>query len=165
MLEFIFGGVFRLIPEVMKMFTAKADRAHEVNMFSLQLDADKMRGNMAIERSKVDGDIAMQLAEMSALVAATNAQNVHFEKTGNKFLDFILVIAESASAFVRPLLTYWFCIAGYGAYKVASISMLFSQGVAWDKAVLQLWTPYDQSVTLSIIGFWFVDRAIRKQAK
>jgi hypothetical protein len=35
----------------------------------------------------------------------------------------------------------------------------------WEDAVKNLWTETDYSVMLSIIGFWFVDRAIRTAGK
>ena len=37
------GGFLRLVPEIMKFFTAKGDRAHELAMFEKQIEADRIR--------------------------------------------------------------------------------------------------------------------------
>jgi hypothetical protein len=66
---------------------------------------------------------------------------------------------------VRPVLTYWYCVAGYGAYKTATYFIILSTGASWSNAITVLWTPQDQAVMMSIIGFWFVDRALRHQTK
>jgi len=40
----IFGGLFRLAPEVLKFLDKKNERQHELSMFQLQTDLEKMRG-------------------------------------------------------------------------------------------------------------------------
>jgi hypothetical protein len=42
---------------------------------------------------------------------------------------------------------------------------MLAQDFAWDEAVLQLWTPQDHQVMWSIIGFWFVDRALKHMGR
>jgi len=97
------------------------------------------------------------------LVAVNQTQSAVRPLTGNKWLDTAVVLADVASSFVRPMLTYWYCVAAYGMYKIASLYILLEQQVGWKEAVVTLWTPNDHAVMFSIIGFWFVDRALRKR--
>ena len=53
----IFGGIFRLAPEVLKFLDKKNERAHELNMFQLQTDLEKMRGEFKMEEKYVDYSI------------------------------------------------------------------------------------------------------------
>jgi hypothetical protein len=45
----IFGGLFRLAPEVLKLFDKKNERQHELAMFQLQTDLEKVRGEFKVE--------------------------------------------------------------------------------------------------------------------
>jgi hypothetical protein len=146
-ISFIFGGVFRLVPEVLKMFNAKSERTHEKEMLELNLAADEAR------------------AELQALIEGVKAQSVPLVLTGNKWVDALLGLVEVLNRSVRPMLTYWFCVAMYGAYKVTTIWLVLQSGSSWLSAINAMWTDKDQSVMWSIIGFWFVDRAIRQQGK
>ena len=40
----LLGGVFRLVPEVLKSFDKKNERSHELSMFDKQCDVEKTRG-------------------------------------------------------------------------------------------------------------------------
>jgi hypothetical protein len=164
-LSLVLGGVLRFIPEVMSLVDKQRAREHEKSMFDLQLRADEQRAKLEVQKLEKQGEIANNALEMQALIEATKAQATAFQKTGNKWLDALLVLAETASSFVRPVLTYWYCVLAYGSYKVASYIMLRSSNVSWENAVTLLWTQNDVSVMMSIVGFWFVDRSIRKQGK
>lgn len=163
LLSFIFGGVFRLIPEGMKLYDKGRERQHEKDMLDLQIKADEKRAQLDMQKAELQGNLAMQTKELQALIAATQAQAQTYQKTGNKWLDALLVLAEIASGLVRPVLTYWYCIVAYGAYKASLYYMAVSEGIDWATAVQSLWVANDHMIMVSIIGFWFVDRAIRKQ--
>jgi hypothetical protein len=162
-LSFIFGGIFRLAPKLMEMREKALDREHEQKMFDLQLKADELRSKLEIQKLETQGEIQAQLADIQALIAATKAQAKPLTKTGNGFVDFFLGMVEVANNAVRPLLTYWYCVAAYGSYKVVSLWLLIEQETPWKEAVTNLWTTNDHAVMFSIIGFWFVDRALRKR--
>jgi len=162
-LSFVFGGLFRLFPEVMKLWDKQKERQHELDMLDRQLKVDEARAKLEMQKVEVEGAISMNKTELEAIVAATKAQAQPFQKTGNRVLDFMLVTAEVASSLVRPVLTYWYCVVAFGAYKAGSYMLLLNSGAEWDQAIVHLWTENDQAVMFSIIGFWFVDRAIRHQ--
>lgn len=163
MFSFIFGGIFRLAPKLIEMRERRLDREHEEKMFDLQLKADELRSKLELQKLEKHSELQQQLSEIQAMIAATKAQARPFEKTGNKWLDALLVLAEVASSMVRPILTYWYCVVAYGAYKVSLFVMLSQHGMEWPNIMTQIWTANDHAVMFSIIGFWFVDRAIRKR--
>lgn len=165
LLGLIFGGVFRMLPEIGRLFEASSQRKHEREMLRLQMEADKLRAEMAMQAMEKQAELQQQLAELQAMIEALKAQGKGFKPTGIKFIDFLLGMAEFATVSVRPVLTYWYCLVGYTAYKVASYYMILSAGSSWQNAITLLWTPQDHAVMMSIIGFWFVDRALRRQAR
>lgn len=162
-LSFIFGGLFRLAPKIIEMREREKDREHERLMFDLQMKADEKRAQLTMQAEEKRAETQQQIAELQALIEGLKTQGQSFQKTGNKVIDFLLAAAEFLSATVRPVLTYWYCVIGYGAYKAAALYMILSSGSSVANAVTVLWTPNDHAVMFSIIGFWFVDRAIRKR--
>jgi hypothetical protein len=164
-LSFIFGGVFRLIPEAMKLWDKQKDRLHELAMLDKQIAVDEARAKTELQKMETAGKIELSVEELKSMVAASQAQLVASEKTGYWFLDTLLVLADVASKFVRPVLTYWFCVVSYGAYKVAGYTTIYKAGVKWDQALQAMFTETDYQVMLSIIGFWFVDRAMRYKSQ
>ena len=50
----IFGGLFRLAPEVLKFLDKKNERQHELSTFLLQTDLLKMRGEFQMDEKYVD---------------------------------------------------------------------------------------------------------------
>lgn len=162
-LSFVFGGLFRLAPKIIEYQEKKLDRQHEKDMLDLQLRADEARSKQELQKLETQGQIQNQLEELKALVAVNTVQATPKRLSGNKWLDALTTVADAASSFVRPLLTYWYCIAAYGSYKLASYYILLEQETPWKDAIVQMWTPNDHAVMFSIIGFWFVDRAIRRR--
>lgn len=163
MLEFIFGGIFRLLPEIGRLWEKKQEQDHEIKVMQLQMELDEKRAQLDMQKATVNAELQQQIAELSAMVQATKSQSQTFQKTGNKFMDFILVCVEALSATVRPVLTYWFCVIAYGSYKVAIYYGLVHGGASWDSAILAAWTADDMRIVFSIIGFWFVDRVLHHQ--
>ena len=162
-ISFVFGGLFRLAPKLIEMREKALDREHERLMLDLNMKADEARAKLEMQKIEVNAEMQQQLAELQALITANQAQAKPAQKTGNKWLDGALVLSDIASSLVRPILTYWYCVAGYGAYKLALYWILIDQNAKWSDAVVQLWTSNDHAVMFSIIGFWFVDRAIRRR--
>lgn len=144
------GGLLRFVPELFKLFTDKRDRDHEYRMTSLQLEIDKARAEQDIDKVHAVGEVANQLQEMQAYIAAIGVQG---QKTGIGWVDAL-------NATVRPVMTYWW-LSLFTGYKLASIYNAWN--APWDQFVSALWTTNDAGILSLIIGFWFVDRAIRKQ--
>jgi uncharacterized membrane protein YvlD (DUF360 family) len=151
-LSLVFGGALRLIPSVLDYFDAKNKRQHEREMAALEM-----------EKMKIGSELRQQEKELDALKDASVEQTkARFCATGNWFVDMMLAFVELVNSTVRPVLTYWYCVLGVGLYKFAAYQIMLDQGASWKDAVTSLWGSVEWSIVLSIIGFWFVDRAIRK---
>lgn len=146
------GGLLRLLPEVFKLFTEQRDRDHEFRMTQLQLDIDKARAQQGIDLVHAQGDMAIQTGEMQAYIEAIKGQG---QSTGVPWVDAL-------NASVRPVLTYWW-MALFTVYKLSTIAAACLAWTNLDDFILKLWTVQDAGVLSMILGFWFVDRAIRKQ--
>jgi hypothetical protein len=157
----VLGGLLRLIPEITGIFRGKLEQSHEERMLELNYKVDVARAAIEGERLRVQGDINYDKQQLESIIAAQADQMKQSTSTGIRFVDYLLGIADAMSKFVRPILTYWYCILAYGSYKVALYTTLVSQNAPWESAVIQLWTPFDQSVMYSIIAFWFMDRALK----
>ena len=68
----IFGGLFRLAPEVLKLFDRKSERQHELAMFTLQTDLEKLRGQFRVEEKYVDYSVG----QLDAIKEAFKEQSV-----------------------------------------------------------------------------------------
>ena len=146
------GGVLRLVPAILKLFTDQRDRDHEYRMTQLQLEIDKERSRQAIDLAHVQGDVATQAGEMQAYIEAIKGQG--------QITDVPWVDALNAS--VRPVLTYWW-MSIFTIYKIATIVAACLAWTSLDDFLLKLWTVQDAGILSMILGFWFVDRAMRKQ--
>lgn len=151
----LLGGVFRIVPEMVSFFDKKNERAHELEMFDRQLEADKLKIAAAEKQAVLEADKALSAEEYQALIAATKAQA---EPTGVKWVDAL-------NTLMRPLITFWWVIVLYTAALVAQFLALQDQGIAGRDALLQLWGSPEKSIVASILSFWFVDRALRKLFK
>lgn len=148
----VFGGLLRMAPEVLKWLDRKSERAHELNMFDRQLAADKARADSQMALSQLQADTVMGTAELAAMIAATNAQAV---KSGVKWVD-------AMSSLMRPLITFWWVIVLYTVALGARFWVLVQSGTPTLEAIGLLWGVSEISIVMSIIGYWFVDRSLRK---
>ena len=92
----IFGGLFRLAPEILKFLDKANERKHELNMFQLQTDLEKLRGEFRVEERYVDYSIQ----QLDTIKEAFKEQS-ETAKSAGWFVSAI-------SALVRPGIT-WLC--------------------------------------------------------
>lgn len=147
----LLGGAMRLAPEVIKFFDAKDERKHELNMFKLQTDLEKVKGTFKVEEKYVDYSVA----ELNALTASYKEQEAAVSKSSQWVANL--------SALVRPGITYVI----FGLYVLMKIAMIvtgISTGQAW-LAVLGTWTEADMALLSMITSYWFVSRDIQKYQK
>lgn len=146
------GGILRLIPEYLNIKDKEKARDHEFRMFDLQLEADKIRSKLKVDEMKAEVEGKEILAEIGAITDAAKAQAT---QTGMKFIDGL-------NASVRPVLTYWWCVVLYTINKGVLLFLALTSGLGLEQVAGAVFTEFDASVVASMIGFWFVDRAIRK---
>ena len=75
----LFGGLFRMAPEILKWMDRKDERKHELSMFDKQLQADTLKGNQALEQINANAAAAMGAGEIQALIEATKAPLATFQ--------------------------------------------------------------------------------------
>lgn len=148
----VFGGLFRLAPEILKFLDKKNERSHELNMFQLQTDLEKMRGQFRMEEKYVEHSVA----QLDTIKEAFKEQSETAKNAG--------WFVSAISALVRPGIT-WALFFMYAAVKVAAIYMAFLTNAPWYEVIQQTWDADDFGIFTMCISFWFVGRSIEKYNK
>ena len=152
-LGFIFGGLFRLAPELLKWMDKKDERKHELDMINANMKADQLRAEQILKQIDAEADVILGKAEMDAIIAAAKAQG---QKSGVKWID-------GFNSLLRPLIAFWWVIVLYsGALVVQFYALVWKFHESIPTAVLTVFGDQEKAIALSIIGFVFVDRAIRR---
>lgn len=154
LLGLLFGGVFRLLPEVLGLFRQKRDADHELRMTELQLRIDEARAKHALDLAHAQAEIATAAGEMDAWAEAIRAQST---RSGVPWVDAL-------SSSVRPVLTYWWCLVLYTAAKIITVIVAAQSGVPLGEFASIVVGEFDRMVIGSIFSFWFVDRSLRRGA-
>ncbi|MCL2658785.1 MAG: hypothetical protein FWD62_15520 [Betaproteobacteria bacterium] len=150
----LFGGVFRLVPEVMRLLDRKDERTHELNMFDKQLEADTLKGNQALRQIEAQNAATIGAAEIQALIAATQAQAA---ATGIRWIDGL-------NSLIRPMLALQWLLVLWPAAIVAGFWLAVQGGVAPLLALHDAFGIDEKAMASSIASFWLVDRSLRKMA-
>jgi hypothetical protein len=148
----IFGGIFRLAPEVLKWLDKKNERQHELSMFTLQTDLEKMRGQFKMEEKYVDHSIHQLDAIQQAFASQAKEAEASYKWVA------------ALSALVRPGVTY-VLFGLYVSVKFAAITYAMNSGAPWQEVLKQNWTADDFAMLNMILTFWFVGRSIEKYQK
>ena len=148
----VFGGLFRLAPEVLKWLDKKNERAHELSMFTLQTDLEKMRGQFKMEEKYVDYSVN----QLDAIKEAFKEQATTAKEAG--------WFVSAVSALVRPGIT-WALFFMYATVKAAALVMAFQTGGHWTEAIMKVWDADDFAMLNMCLTFWFVGRSIEKYQK
>jgi hypothetical protein len=148
----IFGGIFRLAPEVLKFLDKKNERQHELSMFQLQTDLEKMRGEFKMEEKYVDYSIQ----QMDTIKEAFKEQ-AQTAKEAGWFASFI-------TAVTRPGLT-WIAFGVYVAVKAAGLTIAFQTNAHWAEVLTKSYDEDDFAMLNMMLTFWFVGRSIEKYNK
>jgi len=147
------GGLLRFIPEIIGFFKNKQDAEHEYRMSQLQLQIDQARSAQAIDLVHAQGESAEMAGQMQAYAEALKGQG---QITGVPWVDAV-------NATVRPFITYWWMIL-FTVYKMSTVISVWSKATTLQDFASGIWTDNDWGILSMILGFWFVDRAIRKNS-
>jgi hypothetical protein len=150
----IFGGIFRMAPEVLKYFDKANERKHELSMFARQCDLEQMRGQMKLAEIGAQREAAIDVGVMDAFQSAIEQQAAMVKAAGGW--------AASLSASVRPVVTYWVLF-------VWSFIHVWFAWNAWLAGALPIevfktmMTPDFSALLAGTINFWFLDRTLAKR--
>lgn len=148
----VFGGLFRLAPEVLKFLDKGNERKHELAMFTLQTDLEKVKGNFRMEEKYAD----YSTEQLKAIQEAFKEQSTTAKEAG--------WFVAAVSALVRPGIT-WALFFMYAVVKGAGLTMALNSGAPWQDVVLKGWNADDFAMLNMCLTFWFVGRSIEKYQK
>jgi hypothetical protein len=141
------GGIFRVIPEVIKVWDRKDERSHELRMQDKMLEFQKLKGDQRVEEITVQGQQDYNVSALSTLQEAIAAQG---KLSGIRWIDAV-------SSSVRPVISYWF-MGLYSTAKTAIFVSAVDAGNVWHEAIALSWTDSDMALWASILNFWFLGR-------
>jgi len=149
----VFGGIFRLAPEVLKFFDKKNERGHELAMFDKQCDLEKVRGQQKLAEIGAQRDATLDVGAMDAFNAAISQQAEMAKAAGGW--------AASLSASVRPVVTYWVLFI----WSFVHVWFAFNAWMAGmsPEVVYKTMMTADFAALLSgSINYWFLDRTLKQ---
>ena len=150
----IFGGIFRLAPEVLKYFDKANERKHELNMFARQCDLEQMRGQMKLAEIGAQREAAIDVGVMDAFNSAIQQQADMVKAAGGW--------AASLSASVRPVVTYWVLFV-WSFIHVWFAYNAWLGGAPAVEVFKTMMTPDFSALLAGTINFWFLDRTLAKR--
>ena len=150
----IFGGVFRLAPEVLKWMDKKNERSHELNMFKFQCDLEAQRGAQKLAEIGAQREAAIDVGVMDAFNNAITQQAEMVKAAGGW--------VASLSASVRPVVTYWVLFV----WSFIHVWFAWNAWLAGAPAVevfKTMMTPDFSALLSGTINYWFLDRTLSKR--
>ena len=150
----IFGGIFRMAPEVLKWLDKKNERSHELLMFSRQCDLEQLRGQQKLAEIGAQREAAVDVGVMDAFNNAITQQAEMVKSAGGW--------VASLSASVRPLVTYWVLFV----WSFIHVWFAWNSWLAGAPAVevfKTMMTPDFSALLSGTINYWFLDRTLAKR--
>lgn len=150
----IFGGVFRLAPEVLKWMDKKNEREHELNMFKFQCDLEAQRGQQKLAEIGAQHEAAVDVGVMDAFNNAIQQQAEMVKAAGGW--------VASLSASVRPVVTYWVLFV-WSFIHVWFAWNAWLAGAPATEVFKTMMTPDFSALLSGTINYWFLDRTLSKR--
>lgn len=150
----IFGGIFRMAPEVLKWLDKKNEREHELNMFKFQCDLEAQRGAQKLAEIGAQREAAIDVGVMDAFNNAITQQAEMVKAAGGW--------VASLSASVRPVVTYWVLFV----WSFIHVWFAWNAWLAGAPAVevfKTMMTPDFSALLSGTINYWFLDRTLSKR--
>jgi len=141
----LLGGVFRVVPEVMKLWDAKNEREHELKMLGKEMEFAQIKGEISMREQQ---NVLMG-TELSAMTEAIKEQGQTARAAGKFVAAF--------SALIRPGVTTWFVVL-YSLVKIATMVMAFEDNANWKEVLINSWSQDDMAMLMMILTFWFTGR-------
>lgn len=150
----IFGGLFRLAPEVLKFFDKKNEREHELAMFRNQCELEQMRGQMKLAEIGAVREAAIDVGVMDAFNNAIQQQAEMVKAAGGW--------VASLSASVRPVVTYWVLFV-WSFIHVWFAYNAWLNGAPPAEVFRTMMTPDFSALLSGTINYWFLDRTLKQR--
>lgn len=151
----IFGGLFRLAPEVLKWLDKKNERQHELAMFDRQCELEAQRGAQKLAEIGAAREAAVDIGAMAAFSAAINQQTEMVKAAGPGWV-------ASLSASVRPIVTYWVLFIWSFVHVWFAWSAWLAGASPADVFKIMM-TPDMSALVSGTLNYWFLDRTLAKR--
>jgi hypothetical protein len=148
----IFGGLFRLAPEVLKFLDRKNERLHELKMFEQQCQLEQMRGAQKLQEIGAQHGMAVDVGVLDAFKSALDQQTEMVKAAGGW--------VASLSASVRPVVTYWILFI-WSFVHIWFAWNAWLQGMPPVEVFKTAMSPDFSALVAGTINFWFLDRALK----
>mgnify|MGYP003632427211 FL=1 len=135
-----FGTSF--LPSVLKFFQAKEDNKQELRVMAAQL-----------EQQKVLGDQRLQMVNVQADIAETDALLKHDKQITSKAGWFIISLAAS----VRPMIAYMLFIEFF------LLTYLLAAGWITKDLYMAVWNEPTQMTFAAVVSFYFGSRSFNRK--
>ena len=150
----VFGGLFRMAPEVLKYFDKKNERQHELLMFTRQCELETLRGQQKLAEIGAQREAAIDVGVMDAFQSAIEQQATMVKAAGGW--------AASLSASVRPVVTYWVLFV-WSFIHVWFAWNAWITGAPPVEVFKIMMSPDFSALLAGTINFWFLDRTLAKR--
>ena len=150
----VFGGLFRMAPEVLKFFDKKNERQHELLMFTRQCELETLRGQQKLAEIGAQREAAIDVGVMDAFQSAIEQQATMVKAAGGW--------AASLSASVRPVVTYWVLFV-WSFIHVWFAWNAWITGAPPVEVFKIMMSPDFSALLAGTINFWFLDRTLVKR--
>lgn len=149
----LFGGLFRLTPEVLKWMDRSSERRHELAMQEKALAFERLRGPQKMAEIRASS----QAHDLDLAIPAWLKVNAQQDTPGaNRFTDRL-------SRSVRPTLTY--SVMGlYGFAKAGQILHALLLPATMHQP-LHVWNDADQALLAGVLHFWFLGRVFDRGSR
>ena len=147
----LLGGVFRFGTAWMEAREKARERDHELNMLRLNGELAEKADDRRLREVGLAGEIRLSEADLKAMVSVNRDQADMARAMGG--------VAGFLSATVRPVATY-LLLTLYIAHKTAHVAAAWGDEGAL-AAIASAYADADMALLSGILGFWFVDRALR----
>lgn len=145
------GGVLRVVPEVIGLYSRKQDNSHELALMDKQIALAQTQGAEQRQVVQIQGDAEQFIKELDLHREALAGQ---MQKTG-------YWLADSLNFLVRPIVTYYLVLM-YGAFKTAMCVLAAQSGMTGWEAIVKVYGAEDFALLNGTLGFYFIGRCFDK---
>jgi hypothetical protein len=151
----VFGGLFRLAPEVLKFFDRKNERQHELKMFEQQCELESQRGAQRMQEIGAQHAMAVDQGALDAFTASIQQQAEMVKAAGKGWV-------ASLSASVRPVVTYLLVGVYLGLQLTMATHIMLTGGSVADVFKFVMTQDF-VALVCGILNYHFLNRTLEKR--
>jgi len=144
----LMGGIFRIIPEVLKWLDRRDERKHERAMQDKVYAFQKLRGHQRIEEMQTQGQMDWDKGSLEALRKAIAGQD---KPSGIKWID-------GWNKLIRPAMATQWVLLLWPAVIIASFYFSVQSGTPSLTAFAQVFGPEEKAFAGAIANFFILNR-------